>query len=182
MATYRLVDLTTTIKIAPMYINGGMRDTICEQLQRTVEGTISTKEGLILKILDNGRNIQISEGIVCQRTGWVLFEVKYRALVLCPRKDMVVPAQVRNCSAACVRVDVGPAEYVISHMSIPEEYVYDSNSGLYEARDSSGMVKSIGPNTTVRMRILQTGPADGKIRGIATLIGPGLGPVGEHRL
>lgn len=170
---WREVELDTTVRIAPMFVNSNIHNKIKEELHSKVEGQITRNGAMILGITSN--EITASTGRVSQRTGWVLFQVKYKALVCAPQKDDIIDAEITTVPQDGIRAQAGPLELFIHRTQLPDGVVYDQESSTFRGpnlvfeRDNAIRVKiiSVSPN-----------PEMTRITATATLRGRGLGILG----
>ena len=172
---WRLVDLEATVRIAPMFINAKICDKIREELHSKVEGQMTSQGGMILGITDDA--ITAGTGRVSQRTGYVLFDVKYKALVCAPRRGEIIDSVITHVSEQGVRADAGPLHLFVPKAQIPDGYTFDFGSNTF--RDATtGAVLEVG--CAIRVRLISVGWNTERMRLIstATLKGPGLRRLG----
>ena len=179
---WREVELHQNIRIAPMFINQNIRQKIREELHSKVEGQITREYGMVLGITDD--EITTGPGRVSQRTGYVLFDVKFRALICCPSGGDIVDAEIKKVSHHGIRGEAGPVEIFVAAKNIPNgEFDMESVVWKVASPNEDGGRTVLAPGTVIRVRIISAAPNNEmtRITAPASLMGEGLGAQGTFR-
>jgi DNA-directed RNA polymerase subunit E'/Rpb7 len=170
--------LKHTVRVHPVNLSFGIRDTIGQELRLHVEGSITAQNAMVIRVTSVER---IGMGSVSQRTGFGLFEVSYKAIVCAPRRDMVLDAVITRISTQGLHAEAGPLELFIAKPNLPPGlYVYRPEADAFVSTADDPPLK---PTTVVRIRIISTLPnaERTKLTGTASMKGIGLGPIGTRR-
>jgi DNA-directed RNA polymerase subunit E'/Rpb7 len=172
---FREVELTHTIRMSPANLSVGLRERIVTELHRTVEGLVTSETGIILLIT---QVVTTGAGRVSERTGFVLFDVVYRALVCCPQGGQVIDGIITSVTHQGIRLEAGPVEVFVAKRSIPSHFQYDQDCRWLS---TSGQPQSLQHGVIVRVKIINVAPTTEltKLSGAGTLLGNGLGILGS---
>ncbi|XP_016145137.1 DNA-directed RNA polymerase II subunit RPB7-like [Sinocyclocheilus grahami] len=147
------ISLEHEILLHPRYFGPNLLNTVKQKLFTEVEGTCTGKYGFVIAVttIDN-----IGAGVIQPGRGFVLYPVKYKAIVFRPFKGEVVDAVVTQVNKVGLFTEIGPMSCFISRHSIPSEMEFDPNSNppCYKTVDEVRLNKSPLGNVLLR-RILQ---------------------------
>jgi DNA-directed RNA polymerase II subunit RPB7 len=175
---FREWQLTEQIRIPPINLSSGIRETIDSELRNLVEGKVTAETGIILCITSI---ISTGVGFVSQRSGFAIFDVQYKGIVCCPRKDQIVDAIITSSNLNGFFAEAGPVEIFVAKKSLPEGFAYNLNTAAYENVQTSAVLQA---HTIIRVKIISTkpNPQMTKLTAVATMVGEGLGLLGTgHR-
>ncbi|CAG0917009.1 unnamed protein product [Notodromas monacha] len=146
------IPLEHEIKLHPKYFGPQLMDTVKQKLFTEVEGTCSGKYGFVIAVttIDD-----IGSGLIEPGRGFVVYPVKYKAIVFRPFKGEVVDAIVVQVNKVGLFTQVGPLSCFISRHSIPPDMEFDANSNppCYKTKDEDIM---ISPEDEIRVKIVGT--------------------------
>ncbi|XP_075693403.1 DNA-directed RNA polymerase II subunit RPB7 isoform X1 [Rhinoderma darwinii] len=119
------ISLEHEILLHPRYFGPNLLNTVKQKLFTEVEGTCTGKYGFVIAVttIDN-----IGAGVIQPGRGFVLYPVKYKAIVFRPFKGEVVDAVVTQVNKVGLFTEIGPMACFISRHSIPSEMEFDPNS------------------------------------------------------
>ncbi|XP_015685306.1 phospholipase D3-like, partial [Protobothrops mucrosquamatus] len=114
--------------------------------------TLRQQYGFVIAVttIDN-----IGAGVIQPGRGFVLYPVKYKAIVFRPFKGEVVDAIVTQVNKVGLFTEIGPMSCFISRHSIPSEMEYDTNSNppCYKTVDEDIVIQ---PEDNIRLKIVGT--------------------------
>ncbi|XP_036151617.1 DNA-directed RNA polymerase II subunit RPB7 isoform X1 [Myotis myotis] len=195
------ISLEHEILLHPRYFGPNLLNTVKQKLFTEVEGTCTGKYGFVIAVttIDN-----IGAGVIQPGRGFVLYPVKYKAIVFRPFKGEVVDAVVTQVnkgpvSGACTSVlmvtmtvastdgvvtvsqvglftEIGPMSCFISRHSIPSEMEFDPNSNppCYKTMDEDIVIQQ---DDEIRLKIVGTRVDKNDIFAIGSLMDDYLGLV-----
>uniref|UniRef100_A0A8C5S7S0 DNA-directed RNA polymerase subunit n=1 Tax=Laticauda laticaudata TaxID=8630 RepID=A0A8C5S7S0_LATLA len=116
----------------------------------------------------------IGAGVIQPGRGFVLYPVKYKAIVFRPFKGEVVDAIVTQVNKVGLFTEIGPMSCFISRHSIPSEMEYDTNSNppCYKTVDEDIVIQ---PEDNIRLKIVGTRVDKNDIFAIGSLMDDYLG-------
>ncbi|KAI1229717.1 DNA-directed RNA polymerase II subunit RPB7, partial [Lamprotornis superbus] len=119
------ISLEHEILLHPRYFGPNLLNTVKQKLFTEVEGTCTGKYGFVIAVttIDN-----IGAGVIQPGRGFVLYPVRYKAIVFRPFKGEVVDAVVTQVNKVGLFTEIGPMSCFISRHSIPSEMEFDPNS------------------------------------------------------
>ncbi|UYV73525.1 POLR2G [Cordylochernes scorpioides] len=119
------ISLEHEILLHPRYFGPNLMETVKHKLFTEVEGTCSGKYGFVIAVtsIDN-----IGAGFIQPGRGFVLYPIKYKAIVFRPFKGEVLDAVVTQINKLGIFTEVGPLSCFISRHCIPSDMVFDPNS------------------------------------------------------
>jgi DNA-directed RNA polymerase II subunit RPB7 len=124
---------------------------------------------------------KIGFGRVSPRSGFGLFDVIYKGIVCCPRRDMVLDAGITRVTAQGFHAEAGPLEVFVAKPNMPTgKYAYRAEADAFVPVSDGPPLKS---NTVVRVRIISTLPnaERTRLRVTASMNGIGLGTLRSRR-
>uniref|UniRef100_UPI00358F8B9F DNA-directed RNA polymerase II subunit RPB7 isoform X2 n=1 Tax=Myxine glutinosa TaxID=7769 RepID=UPI00358F8B9F len=167
------ISLEHEILLHPRYFGPNLLNTVKQKLFTEVEGTCTGKYGFVIAVttIDN-----IGAGTIQQGRGFVLYPVKYRAIVFRPFKGEVVDAVVTQVNKVGLFTEIGPMSCFISRHSIPSEMEFDPNSNppCYKTGDEDIVIQQ---DDEIRLKIVGTRVDKNDIFAIGSLMDDFLGLV-----
>merc|ERR1719206_1347853 len=129
----------------PRYFGPQLMDTVKQKLFTEVEGTCTGKQG------------------------FVLYPVKYKAIVFRPFKGEVLDAVVTQVNKVGLFTEIGPLSCFISRHSIPADMSFDPNSNppCYKTSDEDMVIQQ---DDEIRLKIVGTRVDASDIFAIGTLM------------
>ncbi|KAL7978166.1 hypothetical protein Chor_005153 [Crotalus horridus] len=117
------ISLEHEILLHPRYFGPNLLNTVKQKLFTEVEGTCTGKYGFVIAVttIDN-----IGAGVIQPGRGFVLYPVKYKAIVFRPFKGEVVDAIVTQVNKVGLFTEIGPMSCFISRHDIviqPEDNI-----------------------------------------------------------
>ncbi|NXO04267.1 RPB7 polymerase, partial [Rhinopomastus cyanomelas] len=112
------ISLEHEILLHPRYFGPNLLSTVKQKLFTEVEGTCTGKYGFVIAVttIDN-----IGAGVIQPGRGFVLYPVRYKAIVFRPFKGEVVDAVVTQVNKVGLFTEIGPMSCFISrHVSTPD--------------------------------------------------------------
>uniref|UniRef100_F6RG40 DNA-directed RNA polymerase subunit n=8 Tax=Laurasiatheria TaxID=314145 RepID=F6RG40_HORSE len=150
------ISLEHEILLHPRYFGPNLLNTVKQKLFTEVEGTCTGKYGFVIAVttIDN-----IGAGVIQPGRGFVLYPVKYKAIVFRPFKGEVVDAVVTQVNK-----------------SIPSEMEFDPNSNppCYKTMDEDIVIQQ---DDEIRLKIVGTRVDKNDIFAIGSLMDDYLGLV-----
>ncbi|EPB73868.1 RNA polymerase Rpb7 protein [Ancylostoma ceylanicum] len=128
----------------PKYFGANLNETIKMKLFAEVEGTCTGKFGFVIAVTTIDT---IGHGLIQPGRGFVIYPVKYKAIVFRPFKGQVVDAVVNQILLQVNKVgifcDIGPLSCFISRHCIPPDMEFDPNSNppCYKTEDETSIIK-----------------------------------------
>eukprot|EP00026_Physarum_polycephalum_P019920 Phypoly_transcript_22190.p1 GENE.Phypoly_transcript_22190~~Phypoly_transcript_22190.p1 ORF type:complete len:173 (+),score=29.71 Phypoly_transcript_22190:79-597(+) len=146
------VALDREVKLHPQHLGPNLRHQLKQQLHQEVEGTCSGRYGFIImvtKVEDTGKG-KVQEG-----TGFVVYQVKFNAIVFKPFKGEVLDAVVTQVDKMGFFAEAGPLQIFVSKHLIPPEINFDpqSNPPAFVSEDET---IRISKDDEVRLKIVGT--------------------------
>jgi DNA-directed RNA polymerase subunit E'/Rpb7 len=177
---FREVDLVQTVRIPPSALSSNIREIVQAELYNTVEGMYTRESGLVLCVKEL---TSTGTGRVSQRSGYALFDVKFKAIVCKPIREQTIDAVIRGTSIQGIGADAGPVDIFIAKSRIPPHFKFDLNNSAFESTSGQTM-EVLGNGTAIRVRITSdTVLADGpSLKVTATMLDPELGSLGTHSI
>ena len=196
------ISLDHEIMLHPRYFGPHLMDTIKQKLFAEVEGTCTGKYGFVIAVttIDN-----IGAGLIQPGQGFVVYPVKYKAIVFRPFKGEILDAVVTQVSGGellnfikskmCPSIftdvliffipqvnkvglftEIGPLSCFISRHSIPADMTFDPNSNP-PCYKTADEDQVIQQDDEVRIKIVGTRVDASDIFAIGTLMDDYLGLV-----
>ncbi|XP_032269833.1 DNA-directed RNA polymerase II subunit RPB7 [Phoca vitulina] len=167
------ISLEHEILLHPRYFGPNLLNTVKQKLFTEVEGTCTGKYGFVIAVttIDN-----IGAGVIQPGRGFVLYPVKYKAIVFRPFKGEVVDAVVTQVNKVGLFTEIGPMSCFISRHSIPSEMEFDPNSNppCYKTMDEDIVIQQ---DDEIRLKIVGTRVDKNDIFAIGSLMDDYLGLV-----
>lgn len=146
---------------------------VLEALVHTVPFFFPYRYGFVIAVttIDN-----IGAGVIQPGRGFVLYPVKYKAIVFRPFKGEVVDAVVTQVNKVGLFTEIGPMSCFISRHSIPSEMEFDPNSNppCYKTMDEDIVIQQ---DDEIRLKIVGTRVDKNDIFAIGSLMDDYLGLV-----
>lgn len=138
------------VLLHPRYFGPVLMETVKKMLLTEVEGTCPGKYGFIIAVtgIDS-----IGDGKIQPGQGFVVYPVKYKAIVFRPMKGEVLDAVVSQVNKVGIFVTIGPMNGFVSRHAIPADMEFDpaSNPPCYRSTDED---VSIEQEDELRVRIV----------------------------
>lgn len=149
---YKLL-LDHEILLHPKYFGPNIKEVMKKKLYSEVEGSCSGKYGFVVAVTHFYDNQE--PGIIQAGRGFVVFKVKYEAIVFRPIVGEVLDAIVIQVNKVGIYTQIGPLQCFVSKQSIPTEIKFDPNENppCYK-NDDRGTVYQEG--SFIRLRIVGT--------------------------
>merc|ERR1739838_93747 len=167
------MSLEHEIMLHPRYFGPNLLSTVKQKLFTEVEGTCSGKHGFIIAVttIDN-----IGAGMIQHGRGFVVYPVKYKAIVFRPFKNEVLDAVVKQVNKVGIFTEIGPLSCFISRHSIPADMDFDPNSNppCYKTKDEDIVIQT---EDEIRLKIVGTRVDANDIFAIGSLMDDYLGLV-----
>lgn len=96
----------------PKYFGPQLMETVKQKLYTEVEGTCTGKYGFVIAVTTID---QIGSGVIQPGQGFVVYPVKYKAIVFRPFKGEVLDAVVTQVNKVGMFAEIGPLSCFISH-------------------------------------------------------------------
>lgn len=106
------ISLEHEILLHPRYFGPQLMDTVKQKLYSEVEGTCTGKYGFVIAVTTIDH---IESGIIQPGQGFVVYPVKYKAIVFRPFKGEVLDAVVTQVNKVGMFAEIGPLSCFISH-------------------------------------------------------------------
>ncbi|XP_033300594.1 DNA-directed RNA polymerase II subunit RPB7 isoform X1 [Bombus vosnesenskii] len=165
------ISLEHEILLHPRYFGPQLLDTVKQKLYTEVEGTCTGKYGFVVAVttIDN-----IGAGIIQPGQGFVVYPVKYKAIVFRPFKGEVLDAIVTQVNKVGMFAEIGPLSCFISHHSIPADMQFcpNINPPCYKSKEEDVIIQ---PDDEIRLKIVGTRVDATGIFAIGTLMDDYLG-------
>ena len=100
------------IILHPQYFGPKLLDTVKQKLFTEVEGTCTGKYGFVIAVTTIDK---IGAGTILPGQGFVVYPVKYTAIVFRPFKGEVLDAVVTQVNKVGMFAEIGPLSCFISH-------------------------------------------------------------------
>ncbi|RDD44291.1 DNA-directed RNA polymerase II subunit RPB7 [Trichoplax sp. H2] len=167
------VTLEHEITLHPRYFGPNLLDTVRRKLFSEVEGTCSGKHGFVIAvtIID-----KVGVGKILPNSGFVVYPVRYKAIVFKPFPGEVVDGIVTQLNKVGLFVEVGPLTCFISKHSIPRDMFFDPNGNppCFRTEDEDMIVQT---GDEVRLKIVGTRVDVKDIFAVGSLDQDYLGPI-----
>jgi len=146
------IPLEHEILLHPKYFGPALLDTVKQKLFAEVEGTCTGKHGFVIAVTSIS---EIGDGMIQPGRGFVLYPIKYKAIVFRPFKGEVVDAVVTGVNKVGLFTEIGPMTCFISKHSIPEDMKYDPESKppCYRTNDDDVIIQK---EDEIRLKIVGT--------------------------
>ena len=146
---YNLVKLLDTVRVPPERFGEDLEDAVNDIVQKTFEGIIRRKHGLIVAV--NNINM-IGDGIVIHGDGGMYQKIEFDALTYNPQLQEVVDAIVCEIVEFGAFCHIGPFDALIHMSQIMNDYVnVDSENERIIGKENKKVLKVGDP---VRARIV----------------------------
>ncbi|GFG33738.1 hypothetical protein Cfor_05480 [Coptotermes formosanus] len=149
---FRAISLEHEILLHPRYFGPQLLETVKQKLYTEVEGTCTGKYGFVIAVtsIDN-----IGAGLIQPGQGFVVYPVKYKAIVFRPFKGEVLDAVVTQVNKVGMFAEIGPLSCFISHHSIPADMQFcpNFNPPCYKSKDEDVVIQA---DDEIRLKIVGT--------------------------
>ncbi|KAH8399126.1 hypothetical protein KR215_002850, partial [Drosophila sulfurigaster] len=173
------ISLEHEILLHPRYFGPQLLETVKQKLYSEVEGTCTGKYGFVIAVTTID---QIGSGVIQPGQGFVVYPVKYKAIVFRPFKGEVLDAVVKQINKVGMFAEIGPLSCFISHhasfssISIPADMQFcpNGNPPCYKSKDEDVVISG---EDKIRLKIVGTRVDATGIFAIGTLMDDYLGLV-----
>uniref|UniRef100_A0A8W8HZI9 DNA-directed RNA polymerase II subunit RPB7 n=1 Tax=Magallana gigas TaxID=29159 RepID=A0A8W8HZI9_MAGGI len=146
------VSLEHEILLHPRYFGPNLLNIVKQKLFTEVEGTCTGKYGFVIAVttIDN-----IGAGTIQPSRGFVVYPVKYKAIVFRPFKGEVLDAVVTQVNKVGLFTEIGPLSCFVSRHSIPANMEFDPNSNppCYKNKEEDEVIQQ---DDEIRLKIVGT--------------------------
>jgi DNA-directed RNA polymerase II subunit RPB7 len=136
------------IIMAPSCLYKDLQALIKAKLIEKVLGSVSEKYGYIVCVI---KVDEPTAGKILDTSGDVLFNVRYKAVVMKPFPGEVVDGVIEKVDKWGVHVEVGPIKVFISNSNFPIDFEYCENQNCYISKSQND---KLSIDTEIRFRIL----------------------------
>jgi DNA-directed RNA polymerase subunit E'/Rpb7 len=142
-----VMDFEQAIIMSPSCLYKDLKHLLRAKLIEKVQGSISEKYGYIIVVIkvDDART-----GKILDTSGDVLFNMKYRAVVMKPVVGEVVDGVSEKIDRYGIHVSVGPLKVFISNTQFPPGFEYSEQTNNYISKILND---KLSINSEVRFRI-----------------------------
>ncbi|GMF28803.1 unnamed protein product [Phytophthora lilii] len=137
-AMFFLKQLSRDLLLHPMHFGPKLHDIIRLRLIEEVEGTSMGKYGYVITVTEV-RDEDIGKGVIQDNSGFVCFNIRYRAILFRPFKNQVLDAVVTVVNQLGFFADVGPLQVFVSRHAMPTDlnngYDHESNAWISDDRE-----------------------------------------------
>jgi DNA-directed RNA polymerase II subunit RPB7 len=158
------------VVMPPSYLGPELQSILKAKLIEKVEGSCTERCGYIVCVL---KVEEISTGKILDTSGDVLFNIKYKAVVLKPFVNEVLDGVIEKVDKYGVTVTVGPVLFFISNKNFHNEFEYNENTNTYVSNQQN---EKLAVDVEVRFRVLGTRFEANKITGTGIMSEDYLGP------
>lgn len=159
------------ILMSPSCLYKDLQALIKAKLIEKVLGSVSEKYGYIVCVI---KVDEPNDGKILDTSGDVLFNVRYRAVVMKPFPGEVIDGVIQDVDKYGVHVEVGPIKVFISHSNFPSDFEYNENQNCYFSKSQND---KLAIDTEVRFRISNVQFAENNFRPIGIMNEDYLGPL-----
>jgi len=155
----------------PSCLYKDLKSLLKAKLIEKVQGSVSEKYGYIICVI----NIEEpNTGKVLDTSGDVLFNIRYKAVIMKPFKEEVMDGVIEKVDKHGIHVSVGPIKVFISNVQFPPDFEYNELTKSYISRTQNDKLMN---DTEVRFRTMQVGYENNEFRLTATMNENYLGPL-----
>lgn len=133
-----LKQLSRDLLLHPMHFGPKLHDIIRLRLIEEVEGTSMGKYGYVITVTEV-RDEDIGKGVIQDNSGFVCFNIRYRAILFRPFKNQVLDAVVTVVNQLGFFADVGPLQVFVSRHAMPTDlnngYDHENNAWISDDRE-----------------------------------------------
>lgn len=133
-----LKQLSRDLLLHPMHFGPKLHDIIRLRLIEEVEGTSMGKYGYVITVTEV-RDEDIGRGVIQDNSGFVCFNIRYRAILFRPFKNQVLDAVVTVVNQLGFFADVGPLQVFVSRHAMPTDlnngYDHENNAWISDDRE-----------------------------------------------
>nr|CCA20126.1 DNAdirected RNA polymerase II 19 kDa polypeptide pu [Albugo laibachii Nc14] len=162
-----LKQLSRDLLLHPMHFGPKLHDIIRLRLIEEVEGTSMGKYGYVITVTEV-RDEDIGKGVIQDNSGYVCFNIRYRAILFRPFKNEVLDAVVSVVNQLGFFADVGPLQVFVSRHAMPTDlnngYDHENNAWISDDREVE-----IRKGCGVRLRIMGVSIDVTEINAIGTI-------------
>uniref|UniRef100_A0AC34F6F0 DNA-directed RNA polymerase II subunit RPB7 n=2 Tax=Panagrolaimus TaxID=55784 RepID=A0AC34F6F0_9BILA len=144
------ISLQHEVSLHPKYFGPNLMEVVKQRLFNEVEGTCTGKYGFVIAVTTIDT---IGNGLIQPGRGFVVYPVKYKAIVFRPFKGQVMDAAVTQVNKVGMFCEIGPLTCFISRHCIPPDMEFDGLSvpPSYRTADESLVIR---PGDDVRVKLI----------------------------
>jgi DNA-directed RNA polymerase II subunit RPB7 len=136
------------IVIPPNLLHRDLKSHLKARLIEKVQGNVTEKYGYIICVI----NIEEpNAGKVLDTSGDVLFNIKYKAVVMKPFVGEVVDGVIEKVEKYGIHVGIGPIKVFISNSQFPPDFEYHEGNNVYVSKTRNDR---LAVDSEVRFRIM----------------------------
>ncbi|EQC38206.1 hypothetical protein SDRG_04633 [Saprolegnia diclina VS20] len=162
-----LKQLRRELLLHPMHFGPKLHDIIRLRLIEEVEGTSLGKYGYVIAVTEV-RDEDIGQGVIQDNSGFVCFDIAYRAILFRPFKNEVLDAVVTVVNPLGFFAEVGPLQVFVSRHAMSTDLTegYDHENSAWISQDREVEIrKGVG----VRLKIMGVSIDVTEINAIGTI-------------
>jgi DNA-directed RNA polymerase subunit E'/Rpb7 len=134
--------------MTPSCLYKDLKNLLRAKLIEKVQGSISEKYGYVVVVLSVE---EPSSGKILDTSGDVLFNIRYRAVIMKPFVGEVMDGVIDKVEKYGIHVSVGPLKIFISNSQFPPGFDYHEQSNSYISKVQNDKLQI---DTEVRFRIM----------------------------
>lgn len=139
---------TESIILDPSSLGRDLENLIRAALIEKVQGSVSQKYGYIICVI---KTLEIGKGKILDTTGEVIFNVKYKAVVMKPILNEIIDGVVEKVESYGINVTAGVLKKIfISKNHFPGDFQYNENTNSFKSQEMNDEVKV---DSDIRFRI-----------------------------
>lgn len=135
------------IVMNPSSLGKELQNLIKAKLIERVQGSVTERYGYIICVV---KFMEIGYGKILDTSGDVLFNVKYKAVVLKPFINEIMDGVVEKIEPYGVHVSAGVLKIFISSSNFPGDFEYNENTKSYKSESQNDEIRI---DSEVRFRI-----------------------------
>ena len=142
-----IMEFEEELIITPDNIEKDLKNKIKAKLIQKVIGKCTEKYGYIIYVI---KIFDIENGVIMDTTGDILFNIKYRAIVMKPLLGEVVEGYINKVHEYGITAVVGPMEVYISKPNFPNGFEFHKETMNFINEEG----KKFEENSNIRFRII----------------------------
>ncbi len=142
-----IMNFVEPIIMSPNTLGKELQNLIKARLIERVQGSVTERYGYIICVV---KFMEIGSGKILDTSGDVLFNVKYKAVVLKPFINEILDGVVEKIEPYGIHVNAGVLKIFISSSNFPGDFQYNENTKSYKSEIQNDEVKA---ESEVRFRI-----------------------------
>ncbi len=143
-----VMNFEQAIIMPPSSLYKDLKNHLVAKLIEKVQGSVTEKYGYIICVISIE---DPSSGKILDTSGDVLFNMRYKAVVMKPFQGEVMDGVIEKVEKYGIHVAVGPIKIFISNNQFPPDFIYREDNNMYESKMNSDKLKV---DNEVRLRIM----------------------------